>query len=270
MVHSLSGLVAAVIVVTSLVAAMRQQPATPMVLIPAGPVLMGSDDGPMDERPAHVVELNEFWIDTFPVSTTAFAEFLQAVGPVNAEGARLFDLDDSDARIQLVGGSYVPMAGYENHPAVEPSWYGARDYCTWREARLPTEAEWERAARGPNGRTYPWGETAPTSATAHFGARYNEYIAIGSLPDGVTPEGVHDLSGNIWQWVSSLYWPYPYQPDDGREDLESSGERGARGGGHDSPAPHLRGAYRGRGLSRSPTAGHHNIGFRCASSVNPG
>jgi iron(II)-dependent oxidoreductase len=240
-----------------------------MVHIPGGPVLIGSDDGPMDERPAHVVELAGFWIDALPVTTTQLAEFLNAVGPANAQGNRLFDLDDADARIRQVGGSFAPVLGYEDHPAVEPSWYGARDYCAWRGARLPTEAEWERAARGPNGRTYPWGESAPTSGTAHFGARYGSYLPVGSFPDGATPDGIHDLSGNVWQWVSSLYWPYPYRADDGREDPDALGERGARGGGHDSPAAHLRGAYRGRGLSRGPTAGHHNIGFRCASSASP-
>jgi formylglycine-generating enzyme required for sulfatase activity len=265
----LADLIAALVAVIGLGSTVARQPATPMAYIPAGPVLIGSDDGPTDERPGHQVELAEFWIDTFPVTTTQFAEFLNAVGFVSANGARLFDIDDSDARILLTGGSFVPVAGYEAHPAVEPTWYGARDYCTWRGARLPTEAEWERAARGANGSTYPWGEAVPTNRRAHFGARYGDYLAIGSFPDGASPDGVHDLSGNVWQWVSSLYWPYPYRADDGREDLDALGERGARGGGHDSPASHLRGAYRGRGLSRSPTAGHHNIGFRCASSVGP-
>lgn len=238
-----------------------------MVLIPSGPVLMGSDDGPADERPAHLVELAAFWMDVLPVTTTEFARFLNDVGPVGALGENLFDVPDSDSRIVRTSAGFAPMPGYEQHPVVEPSWFGARDYCAWRGARLPTEAEWERAARGPAARTFPWGEDPPARQRAHFGSRYNDYLPVGSWPDGATPEGVHDLAGNVWQWVSSLYWPYPYQVDDGREDPSAPGERGARGGGHDSPAAHLRGAHRGRGLSRSPTAGHHNIGLRCATSA---
>ncbi|MFN0073649.1 MAG: formylglycine-generating enzyme family protein [Chloroflexota bacterium] len=237
-----------------------------MIRIIGGPVTLGTDDGPADERPMHVVELAEFLIDALPVTTTEFAAFLNAIGTVNDRGENLFDLPDSDARIRIIGSSFSPVPGYEQHPVVEPSWAGARDYCAWRGTRLPTEAEWERAARGSDGRTYPWGEAPPNRQRSHFGARYNDYLAIGGFPDGATPEGVHELAGNVWHWVSSLYWPYPYQADDGREDPFVPGERGARGGGHDSPAAHLRGAYRGRGLSRSPTAGHHNIGFRCAMS----
>jgi iron(II)-dependent oxidoreductase len=268
MIQLLAGVTAAVVAVAALGSAMARQPGAPMIFIPAGSVVIGSDDGPMDERPAHIVELSGYWIDVLPVTTTQFAEFLNALGPFNAQGQRLFDVDDADARIRHLGGSFVPAAGYEAHPAVEPSWYGARDYCAWRGARLPTEAEWERAARGLNSTTYPWGEAPPSGVTAHFGAMYGNYLPVGSFPGGATPEGVHDLSGNVWQWVSSLYWAYPYRADDGREDLDAPGERGARGGGHDSPAAHLRGAYRGRGLSRGPTAGHHNIGFRCASTVS--
>jgi formylglycine-generating enzyme required for sulfatase activity len=235
-----------------------------MVRVEAGPFVMGTDDGPADERPAHAVELAAFEIDRLPVTTAQFAEFLSEVGPRNGAGQNLFDVDDPDARIHRVGGRFAPDAGFEHHPVVEASWFGARDYCRWRGARLPTEAEWEKAARGEDGRLYPWGNDPPDATRARFGVRPNDYLPVGSFPASVSPVGALDMAGNVWQWVSSLYRPYPYRPDDGREDPEDPGERVTRGGGHSSPADTLRSSFRGRGLSRAPAAGHHNIGFRCA------
>lgn len=220
---------------------------------------MGSDDGPEDERPAHVVTVGTFLIDRTPVTNAQFVAFLDEVGPRNARGENLFDVGDPDSRIR--------HAGWENHPVVEASWAGAWDYCAWRGARLPAEAQWERAARGTEGRPYPWGSQPPALNLAHFGARYGDYLPVGSKAEGATPEGVLDMAGNVWQWVISLYRPYPYRADDGREDPGDRGERVTRGGGHDSPAAHLRSTYRGRGLSRGPQAGHHNIGFRCAKDA---
>lgn len=235
-----------------------------MVRIEAGPFVLGTDDGPTDERPAHPIDVSSFEIDVYPVRTADFAAFLTETGSRNSRGQNLFDLDDSDARIRRDGAGFEPTPGYASHPVVEASWFGARDYCIWREARLPTEAEWEKAARGPSDRPYPWGWEPPDSTRARYVARFNDYVAVGSFPAGATPEGLVDMAGNVWQWVSSLYRPYPYRADDGREDPDATGERVTRGGGHDSPGSHLRTSYRGRGLSRGPTAGHHNIGFRCA------
>ncbi len=235
-----------------------------MLRVEGGPFVMGSDDGPADERPAHTVDLPAFDIDRLPVTTSQFAEFLNQVGPTNARGQNLFDVDDPDARIHRVGDRFVPDPGFEAHPVVEPTWFGARDFCAWRGARLPSEAEWERAARSADGRPYPWGGEPPDASRAHFGARPHDYLPVGSLPAGASPVGALDLAGNAWQWVSSLYRPYPYRADDGREDPDAAGERATRGGGHGSPPSHLRATYRGAGLSRAPTAGHHNIGFRCA------
>jgi iron(II)-dependent oxidoreductase len=234
------------------------------VEIPAGQLMMGSDDGPEDERPAHIQHVRAFAIDRYPVSNAAFAEFLNAIGPRAANGQRLYDEDDGDARIHLRGGVWTADAGFENHPSVEPSWFGARDYCAWVGGRLPTEPEWERAARGDDGRIYPWGNDPPDPTMARFGGSMNSYVAIGNYPRNVSPFGAVDMAGNVWNWVSSLYRPYPYAPDDGREDPDSTAERVTRGGGHSTSMATLRSAHRGKGLSRSPTAGHHNIGFRCA------
>jgi formylglycine-generating enzyme required for sulfatase activity len=235
-----------------------------MITIPTGVFSMGRNDGPDDERPAHAVTLAAFAIDRLPVTNAQFAAFLNARGHSTATGERLYDYDDSDARIHQVAGKYVADGGYENHPVVEPSWLGAREYCAWRGKRLPSEAEWEKAARGSDGRRYPWGNAAPDRTRAQFGARFNETAQVENFAAGASPYGVLGMVGNAWEWVSSAYRPYPYRADDGREDLTPGPIRSTRGGGHDSPAEEITTTQRGRNLSRNPRAGHHNIGFRCA------
>lgn len=238
-----------------------------MVEVPAGPFTMGSDDGPADERPAHRVEVAGFRIDRLPVTHADFAAFLEALGPRGSRAGqtyRRYDDDDGDARIHRVDGRWRADPGHERHPVNEVSWAGARDYCAWKGKRLPTEAEWEKAARGTDGRRYPWGDAAPDPGRARFGAGWGQTVAVDALPAGAGPYGALDMAGNQWEWVASLYRPYPYRADDGREDGQADGVRATRGGGHDSPAEELATTQRGRHLSRAPRAGHHNIGFRCA------
>jgi len=235
-----------------------------MIVIPAGAFTMGSDDGPADEKPAHKVDVAAFAIDRLPVTNAQFAEFLNAIGTHNKAGERMYDFDDSDARIHQTASRWNADGRYEQHPAVEPAWAGARDYCAWRGKRLPTEAEWEKAARGTDARKYPWGNSAPDRTRAQFGARFNETAPASAFPAGGSPYGVLGMAGNTWEWVSSAYRPYPYNANDGREDLMAGPVRGTRGGGHDSPAAEITTTQRGRTLSRNPQAGHHNIGFRCA------
>lgn len=237
---------------------------TELIQIPAGPFIMGSNTGPLDERPAHRVELPAFAIDRTPVTNAQFATFLNPVGPVNSTGDRLFDFDDGDARIHKKGGEWVTDPGYENHPVVEVSWLGARDYCAWLGKRLPTEAEWEKAARGTDGRRYPWGNDPPDRTKAQFNAGWNQTAPVDGFPQGASAYGVLDMAGNAWEWVSSAYFPYPYSSHDDREDLNAGPIRGTRGGGHDSPPEELTTTQRGRDLSRNFRSGHHNIGFRCA------
>lgn len=235
-----------------------------MVEIPTGAFIMGSNDGPPDERQVHQIVLSAFYIDRFPATNAQFAEFLDAIGTHNARGERLFDDDDPDARIHRVGDRWAADKGYERHPVVEMTWAGARDYCAWRGKRLPTEAEWEKAARGTDGRRYPWGNSPPDRKRAQYGTGYNQTAPVTGFPAGASPYGVQDLAGNAWEWVSSAYRPYPYDAKDGREDLAAGPVRGTRGGGHDSPAEEITTTQRGRNLSRNPASGHHNIGFRCA------
>lgn len=235
-----------------------------MIRVPAGVFIMGRDEGPEDERPAHRVDLPGFEIDRTTVTNLQFAVFLNAVGPQGPDGQRYFDLDDPDARVHRVGGRWLAHTGFEQHPVVEASWHGARAYCAWAGKRLPTEAEWEKSARGTGNRRYPWGNEAPEASRAQFGGGWNDTRPVGVRPLGASPYGVLDMAGNGWQWVSSAYLPYPYRADDGREDLVSTQVRGTRGGGHDSSPDELTVTHRGRRVSRAPRAGHHNITFRCA------
>ena len=225
-----------------------------MVNIAAGTFTMGRDDGPADERPAHAVTLPAFSIDRLPVTNRDFAAFLNACGHSSPAGDRYYDHDDGDARIHVVNGTYSTDRGYENHPAVEPTWLGAREYCAWRGKRLPTEAEWEKAARGSDARRYPWGNSPPDRSRAQYAARFNETAPVEQFGAGAGPLGILGMAGNAWHWVSSAYRPYPYRVDDGREDVTPGPVRVTRGGGHDSPADEITTTQRGRNLSRKTRA----------------
>ena len=237
-----------------------------MASVSAGDFVMGSNNGPDDEKPEHQVFVKSFLIDVLPVSNADFAKFLNARGLKNHLGESFYDDDDRDARIHQQKSLWQADLGYATHPANEVSWVGARDYCTWLNKRLPTEAEWEKAARGTDARKYPWGNSKPNHNRALYGAAYNSSAPVDAFPEGASPYGVLDLSGNQWEWVASAYRPYPYSADDGREHQTPGPIRSTRGGGHDSSEEELTTTQRGRNLSRNPKAGHHNIGFRCASS----
>jgi formylglycine-generating enzyme required for sulfatase activity len=252
------------LLLSSLAVAAESHEATDMIRIPAGIFLMGSNDGPEDERPQHKVNVGEFLIDRNQVTNSQFARFLNAVGPQGTGGDKYYDIDDNDARIHRREGKWVADAGHENRPVVEASWFGARAYCAWAGKRLPTEAEWEKGARGTDGRKYPWGNEQPDGSRAHSNSGWNDFRDVGSFIKGASPYGVLDMAGNGWEWVTSAYKPYPYDPFDGREDLTQDQVRGTRGGGQDSKAEELTITQRGRHVSRNPRGGHHNIGFRCA------
>ena len=205
-----------------------------------------------------------FSIDRRAVTNAEFAAFLDVVGTKNRSGQHLFDSDDADARIHQRQGRWRADSGYELHPAVEMSWYGARDYCSAVGKRLPTEAEREYAARGSQGRIYPWGNEPPSRQRAQYAAGYGNTRPVGSFLAGATAEGVFDLAGNVHEWTSSIALPYPYRADDGREDPDKVADRVTRGGAADTGPETLRASWRGASVSRRATAGHHNIGFRCA------
>ena len=176
-----------------------------MVYVPAGEFVMGSEDGEDDEKPMHTIYLDAFWIDKFEVTNGQYADFLNEMGNQTEGGVTWLDTGaNSGMRIQVTGGEWQAYDGYNDHPVEEVSWYGAAAYCEWAGRRLPTEAEWEKAARGEDGRTYPWGEGIESSQ-----ANYDEYeggtTPVGSYPDGVSPYGALDMAGNVWEWVSDWY-----------------------------------------------------------------
>ena len=241
-----------------------------IMLIQAGAFWMGRDDGTPEEGPLHRVYVRDVWLERTKVTNAEFAEFLNAAGLVGPDGAPRFDHDDADARIHRTGGRWTADPGFEHHPAIEVSWFGARDYCAWRERRLPTEAEWEKAARGDDRRPYPWGWAAPTPALAVFGRGYNATAPALGLSRGAGPSGVQDLLGNLREWTSTALRPYPYRADDGREPWNGEGRVVLRGASHDDPATALSATRRLSYDRRSAAAGHHHVGFRCATSEDLG
>jgi formylglycine-generating enzyme required for sulfatase activity len=232
-----------------------------IMLVAAGAFWMGRDGGPPEEAPLHRVFVTDYWIERQKVTNAEFAEFLNAQGWVSPEGERRFDHDDEDARIHQVAlGTpphpkdgqpvrWVADAGFERHPAVEVSWFGARDYCRWTGRRLPTEAEWEKAARGEDRNATAAGDGRPLSAS---------------------PYGVEDLLGNLREWTSTILRPYPYKGTDGHEEWSGQGAVVVRGASHDDPAEALSVTRRRSYDRRGASAGHHFVGFRCATSEDLG
>jgi iron(II)-dependent oxidoreductase len=241
-----------------------------LMLIPAGAFWMGRDDGSPDEAPLHRAFVTDFWIERHKVTNAEFAPFLNATGLRPPGSERRYDDDDPDARIHVNGGRWTVDAGFDDHPVVEVPWFGARDYCRWRGRRLPTEAEWEKAARGDDRRRYPWGAAAPSAETAVFGRPYNATAPAAGRPRGASPYGVEDMLGNLREWTSTAFRPYPYKVSDGREGWTGEGSVVLRGASHDDPASVLSVTRRLVYDRRGAAAGHHFVGFRCATSEDLG
>lgn len=199
-----------------------------MVLIAGGPCRMGREDGPDNVRPAHQVLLDPFYVDLYPVTQGEYHTFCQQTGhPVPSYDVDWVNTDEYTWNAE----TREPPMDKLDHPVVLVSWQDARAYAQWARKRLLTEAEWERAARGTQGYRWPWGNEFDQSNCNTYGLGVGRTTAVYRfVPYGSSPEGVADLVGNVWEWTSSLYLPYPYDAEDGREDPGGSGFRVLRGG----------------------------------------
>jgi len=228
-------------------------PLPQMVRVSAGEFTMGSDEYD-NEKPVHKVHLPEFRIGRYPVTNyeyRAFVQDTQAHPPPHWEGS-----------------DYPEMLG--DHPVVYVSWYDAMAYCQWLSEKtgkpyhLPTEAEWEKAARSTDSRRWPWGnEWDANNCNSRENGLDHTTPAGQYSPHGDSPCGGVDMAGNVREWCSSLFRPYPYQVDDGREDSKSPDERVLRGGAFSDQASSVRCAFRSL---RLPNSRDRNIGFRVALS----
>jgi iron(II)-dependent oxidoreductase len=237
----------------------------PMVLVPAGPFTMGGPGKGIDEdsaeAPAQEVTLPAFRIDTYEVTTAQYARFLNAAAKLQDEAGHALVWVSPYLQLEQAGGQWRPKAGLEKHPMVNVTWYGATAYAQWCGKRLPTEAEWEKAARGADGRKFPWGNDLDLS---RFWLGSDQMHPVGGKPTGASPHGCLDMAGNAWEWTSSLFRPYPYVAPDGREDPASPERRVARGGSWAGEPTIATATYRFRPY---PDFAHYYLGFRCAKSA---
>ena len=186
-----------------------------MVYVPAGEFEMGSIEGDNDEEPVHRVALDAFWLDRTEVTNAQFVMFLNDQGNQREDDATWLNLVDDDCLIEHSGGGFRPRNGYAEHPVSEIFWYGAAAYCEWAGGRLPTEAEWEYAARGPQERVYPWGDVftgkllnfCDLSCPANWAEEsvddgFELTAPLGSYLEGASWVGTVDLAGNVWEWTA--------------------------------------------------------------------
>ena len=226
----------------------------PMVLVPSGEFIMGSSAA-SDERPAHRVSLDSYYIDKFEVTNARYAKYMEAVTTQQSPHQ----------------WSAVKLNEDGDRPVIGVSWADAEAYCRWTGKRLPTEAEWEKAARGTDARKYPWGDEEPREGIANFGrccgwSGFGLLAKVGTNQAGQSPYGVHDMAGNVWEWVADWYDSQYYKtsaaqnpkgPGAGRDKVIRGGSWSNRGGD-------VRATIRDK---VPPTYRNYSIGFRCVSSV---
>lgn len=200
-----------------------------LVHIPAGPFLMGSEDSP-DEMPSREFLTREFWVDKFPVTNSDFEIFIRATG---------YDIHEDSRNHRFMRDS-------DHHPVVAVTWYDAQAYATWAGKRLLTEEEWEKSARGTDGRRFPWGNNFESTRCNTLEFRAGRATDVRQFPSGVSPYGVFDLAGNVWEWTSTTF---------------ASTLRVLRGGSWNDPSFVARCSAR---YYLGPSVRLAYVGFRCA------
>lgn len=243
----------------------------PQMLVAAGTVKMGGLDVLLenDELPAHDVFINAFWMDQFEVVNGMYEKC------VGAGACRAPAKFSSDNRADYYGNPE-----FRDYPVTQVTWYDANAYCQWAGRRLPTEAEWERAARGDSVNTYPWGSDLPNQYVANSANLIGDTARVGSFPLGASPFGVMDMGGNVWEWVADYYKGnyYAESPAENPTGPENGGlyyYRVIRGGSFQDDTSLLRLSNRGYDIGPNPASftnteefygrSSEKIGFRCAS-----
>ena len=231
----------------------------PMVLVPAGNFIMGSDKGDEDEAPVHRVHINAFYIDKFEVTNARFAKYVEAIQSEPPWGF-------SDKETPVI---------HADRPVRWVNWMDAMGYCLWVGKRLPTEAEWEKAARGTDERMYPWGNDPPTPVHAVYGLKEGDsdsetVSVIGNHHMGESPYGAEDLAGNLYEWVMDWYAEDFYSSFINKPAVNPRGPtegtaKVQRGGSYINTPYRLRSSFR---TKADPTEQHSNVGSRCVQEVS--
>jgi len=239
-----------------------------MALIPAGPFEMGSSNGAEDEQPVHAVTLDAFYIDLYEVTNSQYAVCVDA-------GICDPTTDTTAYESSYSRGIYYGNPEYANYPLIYANWYEAQAYCEWRGTRLPSEAEWEKAARGGlEGNAYPWGDELPVCKTGgRNGATFDDNGVCNDTDTtqvggyGPNGYGLYDMAGNVIEWVGDFYDEnyYANSPMSNPSGPKVGDYRVVRGGSWDSPADSLRVSDR---RFNHPGSGSLSIGFRCALSLS--
>jgi len=235
----------------------RPAPPPGMVFIPAGKFLMGASSGKADAAPKHSVKLPAYYMDRCEVTNEQYAAFIEETRhrvPSPAEGTEAADWESKAVR-----------PGHELMPVCEVDWADADAYARWAGKALPTEAEWERAARGGDGRIYPWGNELDLTKCNHDTDGPTD---VGSFPEGVSPFGCLDMAGNVCEWTASTYRRYPGNPaadDDRDEEPYDEGYRVFRGGTWDGDCSYALRCY--ARVGGDPENRLSSTGFRCALSA---
>jgi len=224
--------------------------------IPEGPFPMG------DGKDQHEVTLPSYYIAIYPVTVSQYQAFMDETGFAPADEEGWWSQDNE----------------FGNHPVEWVNWHDALAYCAWLtealrrwdgtpeplatllrdrgwQVTIPSEAEWEKAARGGDGRSYPWGDEPDPYRANYWATGLGRSCSVGCFPNGASPYGVQDLSGSIWEWTRSLRRPYPYRANDGREALDAEGERVIRGGSYRSVLRFASCTYRTASAPTQPRAG---------------
>jgi eukaryotic-like serine/threonine-protein kinase len=224
-----------------------------MVEIPAGEFVMGKDEDLIgDDSPRHTVYLDTYWIDQTDITNAMYAKCVQA-------GKCKFNIQHAQTAVHYNDPDYA------NHPVVYVTWYQAVAYCGWAGRRLPSEAEWEKGARGTDGRTFPWGKTAANSSLANYNDAIGDTTPVGSYPLGASPYGLLDMAGNVRQWVADWFDALFYRNSPLQNPLGPGlgVKRVLRGGSFKDPANGVRVTTR---FEHEPGSAGMNRGFRCAIS----